>query len=66
MCGLFGSVGDALEHPEFRASFDRLRHRGPDDTELVQPNGTVTLAFQSELTKFVDHVKDDHLPEKYY
>lgn len=30
------------------------------------PVDTVTLAFQSELTKFLDHVKDDHLPEQYY
>ncbi|HWR96312.1 MAG TPA: asparagine synthase B, partial [Arenimonas sp.] len=45
MCGLFGSLGDALALPEFRSSFDLLRHRGPDDTEIVQPDGEVTLAF---------------------
>lgn len=45
MCGLFGSLGNALALPEFQSSFDRLRHRGPDDTEIVQPNGEVTLAF---------------------
>lgn len=30
------------------------------------PVDTVTLAFQAELTKFLDHVKDDHLPQQYY
>ncbi len=30
------------------------------------PVDTVTLQFQSELTRFMDHVKDDHLPEQYY
>jgi len=45
MCGLFGSLGNALALPEFRSSFELLRHRGPDDTEIVQPDGEVTLAF---------------------
>ncbi|MDX2094401.1 MAG: replicative DNA helicase [Alphaproteobacteria bacterium] len=30
------------------------------------PVDTVTLQFQSELTRFMDHVKPDHLPEQYY
>ncbi len=30
------------------------------------PVDTVTLQFQSELTRFLDHVKEDHLPEQYY
>ena len=45
MCGLFGSLGNALAAPAFQSSFAHLRHRGPDDTEVIQPNGEVTLAF---------------------
>ncbi|MBX9726886.1 MAG: replicative DNA helicase [Rickettsiales bacterium] len=30
------------------------------------PVDTITLQFQSELTRFMDHVKADHLPEQYY
>lgn len=30
------------------------------------PVDTVTLQFQSELTRFMDYVKQDHLPEQYY
>jgi asparagine synthase (glutamine-hydrolysing) len=66
MCGLFGSAGNALEHPEFRASFDRLRHRGPDDTELVQPNGSVTLAFHRLAIMDPTHAGDQpfHSPDR--
>ncbi|MBY0516525.1 MAG: asparagine synthase B [Bacteriovoracaceae bacterium] len=45
MCGLFGSVGNALKIPQFKEVFNHLVHRGPDDTEFVQPNGEATLAF---------------------
>ena len=30
------------------------------------PVDTVKLQFQGELTRFLDLVKDDHLPEQYY
>lgn len=59
MCGLFGSTGDALADPAFRASFDRLRHRGPDDTELVRlPGGRATLAFHRLAIMDPSHAGD--------
>ena len=30
------------------------------------PVDTVTLQFQAELTRFMDRIKEDHLPEQYY
>ena len=45
MCGLFGSLGNALKFPQFNETFNELTHRGPDDTRVIQPNGEVTLGF---------------------
>ncbi len=58
MCGLFGSLGNALKFPEFKDVFSQLRHRGPDDTEIVQPNGEVTLAFHRLAIMDTTHAGD--------
>lgn len=58
MCGLFGSLGNALAAPAFQSSFAQLRHRGPDDTEIIQPNGEVTLAFHRLAIMDPSHAGD--------
>lgn len=58
MCGLFGSVGNALKFPEFEEVFNLLRHRGPDDTRIVQPNAEVTLAFHRLAIMDTSHAGD--------
>lgn len=58
MCGLFGSLGNALKNPEFQPSFALLRHRGPDDTRIIQPDGEVTLAFHRLAIMDTTHAGD--------
>jgi asparagine synthase (glutamine-hydrolysing) len=36
MCGLFAYLGDVQELKDFKENFAKLRHRGPDDSEVVQ------------------------------
>jgi asparagine synthase (glutamine-hydrolysing) len=58
MCGLFGSAGDATKFPAFKETFNELVHRGPDDTEIVQPNGEVTFAFHRLAIMDTSHAGD--------
>lgn len=58
MCGLFASLGNALDQPGFRERFEALRHRGPDDTEIFQPHGAVTLAFHRLAIMDPSHAGD--------
>jgi asparagine synthase (glutamine-hydrolysing) len=36
MCGLLAYSGDVHHLPNFESSFTKLRHRGPDDTEIIK------------------------------
>jgi asparagine synthase (glutamine-hydrolysing) len=46
MCGLLSYSGDALSLPDFKMHFNQLRHRGPDDTEVLSlPNNEATVCF---------------------
>ena len=56
------------EHDAWQAEMDKVmglaeaivaKHRNG-------PTATVTLQFQSELTRFMDYIKPDHLPEQHY
>lgn len=64
MCGLFGSLGNAQKFPEFDDYFARLRHRGPDDTQVIQPNGEVTLAFHRLAIMDTTHAGDQPFHNK--
>lgn len=61
MCGLFGSQGNALKFPDFKTVFEKLHHRGPDDTEIVQVDGEVTLAFHRLAIMDTSHSGDQPL-----
>ncbi|MGE3610406.1 MAG: asparagine synthase B [Bacteriovoracaceae bacterium] len=39
MCGLLSYEGDVKNLPDFESTFNKLRHRGPDDTEIMKVNG---------------------------
>jgi len=58
MCGLFGSLGNALKFPQFKDTFNELTHRGPDDTRVIQPNGEVTLGFHRLAIMDTSHAGD--------
>ncbi len=46
MCGLLAYAGDVDHLPEFKKVFTDLRHRGPDDTEVLKvPENLATLCF---------------------
>ncbi|MBL7664394.1 MAG: asparagine synthase B [Bacteriovoracaceae bacterium] len=46
MCGLLGYQGNVNELPDFKNVFDEIKHRGPDDTEIVvSKNGDASLCF---------------------
>jgi asparagine synthase (glutamine-hydrolysing) len=36
MCGLLAYSGNVHELPDFETTFKQLRHRGPDDTEIIK------------------------------
>ncbi|MFP5387342.1 MAG: asparagine synthase B [Bacteriovoracia bacterium] len=38
MCGLLAYSGDVHALPDFETTFNQLRHRGPDDTEILKVN----------------------------
>ncbi len=46
MCGLLSYAGDVDKLPNFQNEFNKLRHRGPDDTEIIKSaNSEVSLCF---------------------
>ena len=46
MCGLLSYSGDVQELPDFEKIFNSLRHRGPDDTEILKvDNNGASMCF---------------------
>ena len=46
MCGLLAATGDATQLKDFETVFNQLRHRGPDDTEILKvEGGLATFCF---------------------
>lgn len=45
MCGLLAYSGDTHSLPDFETTFNKLRHRGPDDTEILKIGNEATMAF---------------------
>lgn len=46
MCGLLAYAGDATKFSEFEVKFNELRHRGPDDSEILRiGDGEATFGF---------------------
>lgn len=45
MCGLLGFAGNVKTLPDFENQFHKLRHRGPDDTEIHTIGDEASLCF---------------------
>jgi asparagine synthase (glutamine-hydrolysing) len=61
MCGLLAYAGDATQFEKFAKKFDDLRHRGPDDTEIVKvENGKATFGFHR--LAIMDPTQKGHQP----
>lgn len=61
MCGLLAYSGDATQLENFESKFNELRHRGPDDTELVKvENGEATICFHR--LAIMDPTQKGHQP----
>lgn len=45
MCGLLGFAGNIQNLPDFEKTFQKLRHRGPDDTEIFHIGDEATMCF---------------------
>lgn len=61
MCGLLAYSGDTQSLPEFQETFEKLRHRGPDDSEILSiANGMATLGFHR--LAIMDPTQKGHQP----
>jgi len=61
MCGLLAFNGDVKKLPLFSENFQKLVHRGPDDTEiLVTPNKKASFAFHR--LAIMDPTQKGHQP----
>lgn len=61
MCGLLAYSGDVHELPDFETTFNLLRHRGPDDTEILKvSNGDASMCFHR--LAIMDPTQKGHQP----
>jgi asparagine synthase (glutamine-hydrolysing) len=61
MCGLVAYFGDSLNLHDFESTFSQLRHRGPDDSEIVRINdGEATFGFHR--LAIMDPTQKGHQP----
>lgn len=61
MCGLLAYQGDVHVLPDFETTFNKLRHRGPDDTEILKSsNNEATLCFHR--LAIMDPTQKGHQP----
>jgi asparagine synthase (glutamine-hydrolysing) len=61
MCGLLAYAGDVKKLPDFETTFNQLRHRGPDDTEIVSVSGGAgTMCFHR--LAIMDPTQKGHQP----
>ena len=61
MCGLLAYAGDATKFENFKTKFNELRHRGPDDTEILNvDNGSATICFHR--LAIMDPTQKGHQP----
>ena len=63
MCGLIAYSGDALKFSDFEIKFNQLRHRGPDDTEILSINGG-DATFGFHRLAIMDPTQKGHQPFK--
>ncbi len=66
MCGLIAYSGNSAELKNFETVFNLLRHRGPDDTEILKIDDKVTFGFHR--LAIMDPTQKGHQPfvdEKY-
>jgi asparagine synthase (glutamine-hydrolysing) len=66
MCGLIAYSGNSAELKNFETVFNLLRHRGPDDTEILKIEDKVTFGFHR--LAIMDPTQKGHQPfvdEKY-
>lgn len=61
MCGLLAYSGDVHQLPDFETTFNQLRHRGPDDTEIVKAsNNEASMCFHR--LAIMDPTQKGHQP----
>lgn len=61
MCGLLAYSGDATQFDSFEKKVNELRHRGPDDTEILKiDEGAATFAFHR--LAIMDPTQKGHQP----
>ena len=61
MCGLFASLGDATQLKNFEEVFSQLKHRGPDDSEIMKiDGGRATFGFHR--LAIMDPTQKGHQP----
>ena len=61
MCGLLAYSGDATKFEKFAEKFNDLRHRGPDDTEILKvADGNATFCFHR--LAIMDPTQKGHQP----
>ncbi len=61
MCGLLAYSGDTDKLPDFKTLFDQLRHRGPDDTEIVKAESNLASMCFHRLA-IMDPTQKGHQP----
>lgn len=61
MCGLLAATGDATQLKDFETTFNQLRHRGPDDTEILKVDGGVAT-FCFHRLAIMDPTQKGHQP----
>ncbi len=59
MCGLLAYAGDVEALPDFNTTFNKLVHRGPDDTEVMKADG-VSMCFHR--LAIIDPTQKGHQP----
>lgn len=60
MCGLLSYSGDVHQLPDFETTFNQLRHRGPDDTEILKVANDATMCFHR--LAIMDPTQKGHQP----
>jgi asparagine synthase (glutamine-hydrolysing) len=61
MCGLLAFAGDVEKLPDFKTLFNELRHRGPDDTEIVKSENNLSSMCFHRLA-IMDPTQKGHQP----
>lgn len=61
MCGLLAYAGDVHQLTDFETTFNKLRHRGPDDTEILKVDESIATMCFHRLA-IMDPTQKGHQP----